>query len=375
MVPIRWPQPKGIVTPLVMPQLSGLEKVALQAVMESGQIGAISEKIPFVEEKIGELFGLRCLLVSNGSVALMLALRSIGISPGHKVLTSNLTYAATASSIVNVGAVPVLCDVELESWQISLASIKRMYTDDCRAIIIPHIYGVPADMHPIMEFANQKGLTVIEDCAEIFLGEYQGAKVGSIGDLSSFSFFPNKLVTCGEGGMVATKRLNFYEKMRLLRGQGMDPEHRYWFLEAGYNFRITGLQASILGAQVERVHTLWHLRESCEESYKSLLKEFLIWPSTQYNIRRSPWIFTGALIDGGEETKLAIARDLAQKGVESRPVFYPLSKMPAFAEYPADLCSNSESISTRGISLPTGSHVREEDLEKIYSAFKRYCSV
>jgi perosamine synthetase len=372
--PIKWPQPKNVKTPLVMPELGELEKVALQVAMETGQIGAISEKVPFVEKKLDEIFGLRCLLVSNGSVALILALRSAGINHGDKVITSNLTYAATASSIVNVGAVPVFCDVELESWQISLESVKRMYTDDCRAIIIPHIYGVAADMDPIMEFANQRGLTVIEDCAETFLGEYQGVRLGSIGELSTFSFFPNKLITCGEGGMVATKSLNSHEKMKILRGQGMDPEYRYWFLEAGYNFRITGLQASILGAQIERIQTLWHLRESSEESYRSVMKDFLGWPSTHYEIKRSPWIFTGTLNDRDEEMKLAIASDLAEIGVESRPVFYPLSKMPAFAEYPADLCRNSESISSRGISLPTGNHVKKEELEKIHTVFSKYCN-
>lgn len=172
--------------------------------------------------------------------------------------------------------------------------------------------------------------------------------------------------------MVSTGNLKLHEKMKRLKGQGMDPEHRYWFLEPGYNFRITGLQASILGSQLQRLEELWKFREDSESIYRSMLGDFMVWPTTKYEIRRSPWIFSACLVSGGLNNKLLIAHDLARQGIETRPIFYPLHKMPAFEKYLSDICDNSVKIADSGISLPTGRHVNIDTYNLIQSSVHKH---
>lgn len=366
---IKWPHPQRVTLPLVKPELDNGEREELIKLFDSSLIGSISPAISELEDRFNAILGMNSLLVSNGSVALMLAMRSLGLGPGDKILTSSFTYAATASSIINIGAIPIFCEVDLGSWQISIDSIQRMYTPDCRAILVPHIYGVPANMDHIQQFALAHELFVIEDCAESFLGQYKNRLVGTIGDIGTFSFFPNKLITSGEGGLVISKNFELAKRMRLLRGQGMDLENRYWFIEPGYNFRMTGLQASILSVQLREIESLWNYREGSELVYRQNFQDILKWPETDYSILRSPWIFSATVEnDRPSKRNLEIAENLAKKGIETRPLFYPLPTMPAFRGFPTDTIRNAKQISSKGISLPTGRHVLKEHYEMIYSA-------
>lgn len=363
---VKWPQPlTELSVALAQPEIGALERSAMLDVFDSRIIGAISPVVQEVENTLTSIMGKKSRLVSNGSVALILALKACGIKSGDKVITSSLTYAATASSIIHVGATPVFCEIEKDSWQISIDSIARMYSRECRAILVPHIYGVPANMDVIMEFADKHGLIVIEDCAETIFGEYSGQKVGTFGHAGTFSFFPNKLITCGEGGAVCVRDEIHFQRLSLLRGQGMDPERRYWFLEPGFNFRITGIQAAMLSAQLSRRFELWENRESSENQYREVLRDFVTWPEAKYRFKRSPWIFSGILKDKSENQKLSIARQLASLGIETRPVFYPLPEMPAFRNYASDDIPIAKQVSQNGISLPTGIHVEEYHIELI----------
>jgi perosamine synthetase len=216
-----------------------------------------------------------------------------------------------------------------------------------------------------LEFAAKNKLKVIEDCAEALFATSNSKVLGTFGDVSTFSFFANKLITSGEGGAVSAREETVIEKMMLLRGQGMDSDFRYYFREPGYNFRLTNMQAAILLAQLERFFEIKESRSSIEERYGSLLAEYIKMQNVNEQDARAPWIFTARLKGVSLETKLNIARDLAEAGIETRPVFYPLSEMPAFEKYPTDTSPNSHLISLQGISLPTGHHVDPQKIDLI----------
>ncbi len=362
MEPILWPQPKKLTCPLADIWLTQLESKYVDEAISHNWIGPNGSINQRAETKFGEMLGQRSLLVANGSVALMLGLRALGIGAGDEVLVPNLTYAATASSVVNVGATPVLCDVEEKNWGISVESMKRMLTHKSRAIIVVHLYGVPANIEQILSFASENNLRVIEDCAEALFATRNSKTLGTFGDVSTFSFFANKLITSGEGGAVSARESSIIEKMILLRGQGMDSNFRYYFREPGYNFRLTNLQAAILLAQLERFDEIKHSRASIEEQYRSQLRDHIIMQEVGDRDTRAPWIFTARLKGIELATKLDIVRDLAEVGVETRPIFYPLSHMPAFEKYPTDSSHECDLISLEGISLPTGHHI---DLQKV----------
>jgi perosamine synthetase len=291
-----WPQPSKVLVPISQPDLSSVERELLLEAFDSGWIGSNSKFIGDCERELSEFFGVsESVLVSNGSVAIILALDALGVGEGDEVIVPALTYAATASSVVHVGASPVFCDVDDESWQITSEEIRRAVTKKTKAVIVPHTYGVAANMDSIVATAKELGIFLIEDCAESFGAEFEGTKVGTFGDASTFSFFPNKLLTSGEGGMVLAKNENVRQNLRLLRGHGMSSTHRYVFEKPGYNFRITGLQAALLLGQLRRFDELWESRGESEENLANFLSDTADRPSAKYEFLRSPWIFSAVL--------------------------------------------------------------------------------
>lgn len=370
----NWPQPVDINVPLALPFFDQLDSEFLNRVMDSGWIGAGSQEIHLSESEFDEYFSSHTTLVANGSVALMLALRSLQIEPGDEVIVPALTYAATASSVINVGARPVFCDVELHSWQICPNSLTRMISEKTKAVIVPHLYGMPADMDLIIKIAQKNNIAVIEDAAESFGAKYKDSLVGTIGNVGTFSFFPNKLLTSGEGGLCVARDYELSSQMKLLRGQGMDPARRYYFLEPGYNFRMTALQAAVLRAQFAKFEHLWNLRESSEINHWERLNDVVEIPTASYKFSRSPWIFSCVLKSGSGSEKVKIIEALARKGIETRPIFYPLPDMPAFKLFASDSYPNSCSISAAGFSLPTGYHLNQETYDSISVEVHKYAT-
>jgi perosamine synthetase len=361
----EWPQPREIRIPIAQPWLTDLEIEHCNTALRENWIGSNGPYNHKTEEFLSSFFDQPALTVSNGSVALMLALRALGIGPDDEVLVPDLTYAASASSVVNVGATPVLCDVELDTWGISLGSMETMLTKKTKAVIVVHLYGVPANIEPILTFARKHNLYVVEDCAESFGATVNGKKCGTFGDVATFSFFANKLISSGEGGAVSTGNQEILQRMKLLRGQGMDPERRYYFLEPGYNFRMTNPQAAILFGQLERLTEIVKQRTEVESHYGSLLSDYSTGQSPRVNTVIAPWIFTTIFSGINSDTRYELAQFLADAGIETRPVFWPLSNMPAFEQFECDSNTNSRVIGSSGISLPTGIHVQYEDREKI----------
>jgi perosamine synthetase len=373
---VKWPHPEKIIFPVSKPNLTALESNSVQEAMSSGWISSNGPFNRSAEEKLSRIIGQDTLLVSNGSVALTLALAGLGVGPGDEVIVPSLTFAATASAVCHVGATPIFCDVDLDTWQISVDSIEKVITDRTRAVIGVHLYGRPFDVQSLQALCLKYSIKLLEDCAESTLGTYLDKPLGSLSDAGTFSFFGNKLLSAGEGGAVTAKDPDVFRKMRILRGQGMDEEKRYFFQFPGYNFRMPNLSAAILDAQLTRRNDIFSQKMSVELNYEKVLgsSEMFKSPSLVPNGQLSPWIYTTRIKGISLQEKIQVAQIMSNSGIETRPVFYPLPQMNAFASCKRDYLPNSELISREGISLPSGSDLTSSEIEYICDVFKNSVS-
>jgi perosamine synthetase len=354
--------------PVAMPNLEGNElKYVTDAVM-STWISSSGKYITDFEREfpsyIGAEFGVS---TSNGTVALSLALLALGVGDGDEVIVPDLTFAATINAVLHVNATPVIVDVEKDSWCIDPGEIKKAITDKTKAIIPVHLYGQSCDMSAIMAIAERHNLFVIEDCAEAHGAEFEGAKVGCFGDISCFSFFGNKIITTGEGGMCLTNSQSLDKKMRQLRDHGMSVDKRYWHDVVGYNYRMTNLQAAIGCAQLERIETILAEREKIEKEYQNILKNIqgINLQHSFPNRKKVTWLVS-ALID--ESLLEKFVSTFKEKNIDVRPFFYPLSQMPIYKKY-AFSGENAAEISKKGISFPTHKNI---DFEYIRDVLSKY---
>jgi len=240
--------------PVSQPALIGREKEYVLDCLESNWISSNGKYIGLFEEKFADYLGVKhAIACCNGTAALHVALLALGIGSGDEVIVPTFTYVATANAVVYTGATPVLADCEADTWNIDPAGLEALITPKTRAIIPVPLYGHPCDMDPIMELAKKHGLHVIEDAAEALGARYKGRLCGSMVEISTFSFYGNKTITTGEGGMIVTDNDELADRIRLLKGQGMDPNRRYWFPIVGHNYRMTNIQAAIGLAQLENI--------------------------------------------------------------------------------------------------------------------------
>lgn len=334
--------------------------------------GWISSKGPFIsqfEEEFAKFadskYGISC---SNGTTALHLAVRSLGIGKGDEVIVPNLTFASPANAVIYENAKPILVDVNRKYWCIDPKRIRENITKKTKAIIVVHLYGHPADMDQIMQIAKEYDLKVIEDCAEAHGATYKGKKVGSIGDIGCFSFYGNKIITTGEGGMITTSDQNLSDQIKILRDHGMLPTKKYWHEVVGYNYRMTNIQAAIGLAQLETIEEKIAKRKWIAKKYfeyidnSATLQPQMSWGSNVY------WLPTLTL-DASYNSNLrdTIMLFMLKKGVETRPVFYPLNEMAPYLN--SRLYPNSKHISDYGLSLPVSNKFQEEDIQYIARVF------
>lgn len=362
--------------PIASPDLTGNEAAYLAECIQSGWI---SSKGPFVD-RFEKGFAGFCgtsyaVSTSNGTAALHLALTALGISPGDEVIMPDLTFVASANAIVACGAKPVLVDIEKDTWCIDAGLIEKHITKKTKAIMVVHLYGHPADMQAVLKIAKKHKLHVIEDAAEahgaeVRTGKGVWKKVGSIGDVGCFSFYGNKIITTGEGGMVVTSNKKLYEYMRVLRDHGQDPNKRYYHRVIGFNYRMTNMQAAIGVAQLERIDSFLAKKREIAASYKVALEGIAgvtcmkeaPWAKSAY------WMF-GILVD----SPYILSRDkllahLSKNGVESRPFFYPVHMLPPYkssGSYPV-----AQIIAAQGISLPSGVTLTRSDISDISTIIK-----
>ena len=359
--------------PVAAPVLNGNEKLYVNECLDTGWISSNGKFIHRFEEGFAQFCGSKhAIACCNGTVALHLALLAVGIQPGDEVIVPTITFVATANAVHYVGATPVFVDSERETWNLDPQDVARKITPRTKAIIAVHLYGHPADMNALRQLANKHGLALIEDAAEAHGAEYHGQRVGSLGDVATFSFYGNKNLTTGEGGMCLTMDPGLAEKIRLLRGQGMDPARRYWFPIVGYNYRMTNIAAAIGVAQLEQSD--WHLarRREVFAWYRELLASVdeVTWQPTATWAQHACWMFTVVLADHIDRD--ALARALQAEGIETRPVFPPMHLLPPYAHLakPGSL-PIGEHVSRQGINLPTGAHLSRPQAERVCDCLKR----
>lgn len=342
--------------PISRPNLEGNEEAYIVKALRSSWISSSGEFLDRFEREFAEACDAStALAVCNGTVALHLALLGLNVTAGDEVIVPALTYVATANAVRYVGAEPVFVDVDPRSWCIDPSLIERSITPRTRGIIPVHLYGHPADMDAITEIATRHGLWVIEDAAEAHFARYKGQPVGGLSTVGTFSFYGNKSITCGEGGAVIVNDDILAHRLRMLRGQGMDPNRRYYHPITGYNFRLTNIAAAILCAQLERASVLIEQRYVVRSVYEERLADSPISFQKEVGwVESSPWM-TCILLPTREDRD-RIANLLAEDGVETRPLFIPLHRMPPFAEVSArrkDHMPVSDDLSDRGLCLPT----------------------
>ncbi|HEX4498306.1 MAG TPA: DegT/DnrJ/EryC1/StrS family aminotransferase [Thermoanaerobaculia bacterium] len=303
----------------------------------------------------------------NGTVALHLALLGLGIGPGDEVLVPSLTYVASANAVRYCGAEPVFVDSDRRTWNLDPADLERKITPRTRAVMAVHLYGKPAPMAEILAIARSRGLAVVEDVAEAIGATYGGRPAGSLGDVAAFSFFGNKVITCGEGGMVLTDDPALGRKIRQLKGQGQDFERRYWFPVVGYNYRMTNIQAALGLAQLERIDDHLAARDEIDGWYRQELAghEEITLQARDDGERSICWLFSGVLAGHPGAARDEVMARLRQAGVDSRPFFYPCHVLPPYQTGRPGACPEAEWLGARGLSLPTWVGMTREQVRHV----------
>lgn len=356
---------------LAQPQLTGNEYRYLMDAFLSTWISSTGKYVTQFEESFSKYCGVRYgVATSNGTAALHLALLALGIGAGDEVIVPNMTFAATINAVLYTGAAPVIVDIEEDSWCISPDEIERAVTKRTKAVIPVHIYGQPCDMEEICNIAQKHGLYIIEDCAEAHGAEWNGKKVGSFGDISCFSFFGNKVVTTGEGGMCITDNEELAEKMKVYRDHGMRKDRRYYHEVVGYNYRMTNLQAAIGMAQVERIDEILIWRRQLEKGYRQTLKEVRGVDLQRDDLPKRKKITWLVSILVEKDKRDTILMRLKEKGIDTRTFFIPLSDMDIYRPYAFSECVNSQEISARGLNLPTTAEITQQTIELIAACLK-----
>lgn len=357
---------------IASPDLSGRESTYVAECLETTWISSVGHFITDFELAFSKVAGTRHVVATNnGTTALHLALVALGVGPGDEVVVPALTYIATANAVRYCGATPVFADVEPDTMNLDPAAVESRITPRTKVIIPVHLYGHPADMTAIMAIAQRHGITVVEDAAEAHGAQVEGRPVGSLAHVGVFSFFGNKIVTTGEGGAVTTDDDALAARLRLLRGQGMDPERRYWFPEVGFNYRMTNVAAAIGVGQLERIEQMLEQRRDVAARYTELLGhvEGVVLPIERPDARRVDWLYTVCVTGFSTEQRNRLIELLAEDGIETRPVFYPLHLMPPYASAAVGSFPVSEQLGAEGISLPTHVLLSDEDVTTVCAAF------
>jgi perosamine synthetase len=356
---------------LAQPDLTGNELAYVQECVQTGWISSIGRFITEFETGFATIAGTpHAVGTNNGTTALHLALTALGVEPGDEVIVPTVTYVATANAVRYCGATPVLVDVLPGTLNLDPAQLEAAVTPRTKGVISVHLYGIPADVEAIGRFCTERGLFHLEDAAESHGATVGGRPVGSFGDAAIFSFFGNKIITTGEGGVVTTNSSELEQRLRLLRGQGMDPQRRYWFPVVGFNYRMTNIQAAIGLAQVERFEEIVASRRVIADRYAAnlgTLDHALERVDVADGVVPVPWLQNVYLREGDAARRDAVMARLSDSGVDSRPVFYPMHVLPPFHDesraYPV-----ADSWSARGISLPLHTALTLDDVDRVCEA-------
>jgi len=365
----------GRTIPVCRPSLRGNESKYLVDCVKENWISSIGSKIPEFEQKfadaVGAKYGAAC---ANGTVALHLALYVLGIGPGDEVIMPTFTMIATANAVCYTGAKPVLVDSELKTWNIDAGKIEKKINRRTKAIVVVHTYGHPCDMDKILKLAKKHNLWIVEDAAEAHGAVYKGRKIGSIGDVATFSFYANKIITTGEGGMITTNNKEICLKARNIRDHAFSRDRHFWHQILGFNYRFTNLQAAVGLAQMEKFKSFISRRIQNARFYNYLLKDIrgLILPPHTPNIKNVYWMYSIMVNDQLGISRNELRIKLAKKGIETRSFFIPMHLQPIFfKKYKNEAFPNSEILCGKGLYLPSASDLSKREIEYIAKSIRR----
>jgi perosamine synthetase len=366
-------QPPSARIPVYQPHFSGKEREYVLDCMDTGWISSRGDYVGKFEKACADYIGIEHVSsVFNGTVALHLALAALGVGPGHEVIVPTLTYVASVNAMHYVGATPVFCECDPANWQLDPADVARRITPRTKAIMVVHLYGQPAPMPEIMALARKHGLFVIEDAAEA-LGSRIGTRhAGTWGDVSTFSFFGNKTLTTGEGGLVVTPHEHLHREMSLLKTHYISTTKRYWHDKVGFNFRMTNIQAAIGLGQFVDIDWVVRRKRELAALYRDGLEgtpvtHHVEQPGTTHNY----WMCS--ILVPRASHRDALMAHLDREGIETRPVFYPVHTMPMYAPSASgQRFPISDDIASRGINLPSWPDLGQEDVVRICDAVKHF---
>tara|TARA_B110000879_G_C11148402_1_gene503468 strand:- start:669 stop:1784 length:1116 start_codon:yes stop_codon:yes gene_type:complete len=353
------------VIPISQPSITDKEIEYVTDAIKSGWVSSLGSYIDDFERGFAKFCNTEYALVtSNGTTALHLSLVALGIGPGDEVIIPDFTFVATANAVKYTGAEVITVDVQEDTLCVDPSAVEKAITTKTKAIIPVHMYGHPADMSKINLIAKKNNLFVVEDCAEAHGAEIQGKKVGVFGDVGTFSFYGNKIMTSGEGGMVTTNNKELYQKMKFLRDHAMSKDRKYWHEEVGFNYRMTNLQAALGLAQLERIEELLAKKNQIFRWYEEGLKGI---QNIKLNIEKEGyknvyWLVCLEVIGYDEPKRDELINRLKKKGIDSRPFFYPMSQMPMYANANTPV---THKIFQRGLNLPSYFDLTKKDVDRV----------
>lgn len=359
--------------PLYQPDLSGNERRYVLECIDSTWISSIGTFIQKFESAIAqETQAKHAIAVCNGTVALHLALHCLDIGPGDEVIVPTFTYISSVNTIAQTGATPIFADSKASDWNLDPADIERRITPRTKAIVAVHLYGTACDMPAIKTLADARGLRIVEDCAEALGTRLGDRHVGTFGDVGTFSFFGNKTVTTGEGGMVIANDDRLAAKLRLVKGQGQSATRRYWHEVLGFNYRMTNIEAALGLGQMERLPQILARKRDIAACYRELLAAYPVtFQQTARGVESSNWLVS--LLLPRSTDRESVMAHMAELGIETRPVFYCAHQMPMYKS--TEAFPVAMDIAARGISLPSYPTLSANDLarvtESLISALKK----
>ncbi|MDP8215653.1 MAG: DegT/DnrJ/EryC1/StrS family aminotransferase [Candidatus Euphemobacter frigidus] len=366
--------PEGVETiPVCQPTLKGNERKYVIQCMDTNWISSRGRFVDEFEKNFSHYCGVRFGITTNsGTTALHLALATMGIGEGDEAIIPSFTMISTANAIAYLGAKPVVVDVEPDTWNIDPDKIEEKITEKTRVIIPIHTYGHPANMDRLEEIAKKHGLEIVEDAAEAHGAEYKGRRVGSFGKMASFSFYANKIITTGEGGMIVTDDPEMADRLQTLRNYGFTKERHFWHKVMGFSYRMTNLQAAIGLGQFERIEELIQGRIDNARLYNELLRDVpgITTPRESDHVKAVYWMYGVLVEDDFGISKDELRQRLADHGIETRSFFIPIHLQPIYSYLLSDEYPISEELGRKGFYLPSASSLRPDQIEFIVDVIR-----
>lgn len=364
----------GKIIPVCEPDLRGNELNYLTKCIETNWISSTGDMVPKFEDKfaeaVGSKYGIAC---NNGTAVLHLTLYTLGLTRGDEVIIPTFTMIATANTVRYTGATPVFIDSEEKTWNINVRKIEEKVTERTKAIVPVHTYGHPCDIDGIQRIAQKYDLWVVFDSAEAHGALYDGKKVGGLGDASTYSFYANKIITTGEGGMITTNNEELYYKSRNIRDHAFSDERHFWHQYMGYNYRMTNMQAAVGLAQIERFDELVESRIKNAMLYNSLLGNIrgITLPPNTEGIKNVYWMYSILVEDEFGISRDELRKRLAENGIETRTFFVPMHLQPIYFDSDDQDYPVAEQLCQKGMYLPSSSKLTEDEIFYIADSISR----